>query len=249
MKQSFGKTLMSCFLTVTLMASVLAGAISVSCSSAKADTVSQSDVMYFDDVISSITNLGVFTQAQLDGFFGYVAPFVRDIEENSMYMVCVCHDTGTNNWAVQLFSCAATIYSYQFSSGGNTYHGLSSANGSAGSTKFRCRASLFTNGSNKNYIYYDALISVSDFLAKRTAINFDTIPGYQFVDWYGYPNTVDFAVSGRKFWLSHDVTLGNDSWSASKNLFYGSIPTIDFDLVKFKLGERTYLTVNDQKNN
>lgn len=242
MKQRF----LSGFIIVALMASVIAGAMGVSLRSAKADNVAESGDKYFNEVISAVSSLGVFTQAQLDGFFGYVAPFVRDIEENSQYMVCVCHDEGTNHWAIQLFSCATIIYSYTVNAGGTYYWGLSSANGAPGSTKFRCKASLFTNGSNVNWIAWNLNISVSDYLSRNKIIDFDTVPGYQYVDWYGYPDSKNFTVSGRKFWVSHPVAAGNGTWSCSRNLFYGDVPIVSYQIKAFTLGERTYLTTLDQ---
>ena len=83
MKQRF----LSIILCITLLASAIVGAISVSIKSALADQPSSDDTISFSEIMTYLGTTGVFTQEQLQGFDDYVRPKISDTEENENYIV------------------------------------------------------------------------------------------------------------------------------------------------------------------
>lgn len=241
MKQSFGKTLMSCFLAVTLMASVLAGAISVTCSPAKANDSAASGDAYLDDIYDYLVSTAAFNTTTLTQWFEYVTPYVQN-ETPGYFMVALEED---GNWQINLYQFKYNdvgTQPYTFYTGYNSYSGLSYySNGNANYDY----ADFWNKATLK---YYDGYGSCS---ISQSSVGMYRSSAYV---WSKSSSTADRAIPtvyekdyvGRNVYCSMAMAQSaNSNYAFSKNLFAGSAMRY-FNLVTFSVGIKRFITIDDQ---
>ena len=242
MKQSFGKTLLSCFLTVTLMASVIAGAISVSVLHAKADDPADYGTGYFLDLASDART--VLEGLSLPSYLSYFDEMVEYCENNwDSKLVVVLHTLDTDNYIFCVYSWRTDL-TFEYWSCNPTYMDM------------RC----FYVGQYNRYFYCDYAFKLTSSTAEKLSnfhvqidyasgdpANFNYtnnyfyyFPSYQIL---GYQDVVGYSNMLLRNYNGGNVT---NYFASNLELEAPAPPVIDFNLVKFKLGERTYLTTNDQ---
>ena len=242
MKQSFGKTLLSCFLTVTLMASVITGAISVSVLHAKADDPADYGTGYFLDMASEART--VLEGLSLPSYLSYFDEMVEYCENNwDSKLVVVLHTLDTDNYIFCVYSWRTDL-TFEYWSCNPTYMDM------------RC----FYVGQYNRYFYCDYAFKLTSSTAEKLSnfhvqidyasgnpANFNYtnnffyyFPSYQIL---GYQDVVGYSNMLLRNYNGGNVT---NYFTANLELEAPAPPVIQFDLVKFKLGERTYLTTRDQ---
>lgn len=242
MKQSFGKTLISCFLAVTLMASVIAGAISVSVLHAKADDPADYGTGYFLNMASEARS--VLEVLNLPSYLSYFDEMVEYCENNwDSKLVVVLHTLDTDNYIFCVYSWRTDLI-FDYWSCNPTYMDM------------RC----FYVGQYNKFFYCDYAFKLTDSTAQKLnnfhvqidlasgdPANFSYtnnymyyFPSYQIL---GYQDVVGYSNMLLRNYNGGNVT---DYFAANLVLEAPAPPVIQFDLVKFKLGERSYLTTRDQ---
>lgn len=242
MKQSFGKTLMSCFLTVTLMASVLAGAISVTCSPAKANGSAASGDAYLDDIYDYLVSTAAFNTTTLTQWFEYVNGIVEN--DSPDYFVVALEEGGS--WLITVYQFRWDVSQrslYTFYTSYNSVSGVSWF-GNSNSNWNYCE---FNRVARLKYVDgwgYCDLNSASVSLYETQAYTW--VKNQTSTSDYAVPSYYEYSRSGRNVYCSKAFSSGqNSSYSYSVNLFAGSA-TVYFDLGVFWLGTRQYLSILQQ---
>lgn len=240
MKQRF----LSIILCITLMASVIAGAISVSIKSASADQPSSDDTISFSEIMTYLGTTGAFTQEQLQAFDDYVRPKISDIEENENYLVSVIEDNGS--YAISLFMKDPRNGNWLTS---GLLYGSYELGISRAVTNNYCIASLryVPEFPQYNFCQVQNNLTTGTYFRLSSAYNFN-ISGTDKYLCMGTP--FDFAIPGRHCYWSKDVSAGTFNWGTSfsyiKNLTIDPPGPVGFNLAKFQIGVQTFLTIEDQ---
>ena len=239
MKQRF----LSTILCITLLASAIVGAISVSVKSVSADQPSSDDTISFSEIMTYLGNTGAFTVEQLQGFDDYVRPKISDTEENENYIVCVIEDSGS--YAISLFMKDSRV---SWVTSGLLY-GSYELGSSRPIANCYCIASLryVPEFPQYNFCQTQQNLVSATYLRLSGAYNF-SISGTDKYLCMGTP--FDFAISGRNCYWSKEVPAGTFNWGTSfsyiKNLTIDPPGPIGFNLAKFQIGVQTFITIEDQ---
>lgn len=239
MKRQF----LSILISVTLLASAIAGAISVSIKSASADQPSSDDTISFSEIMTFLGTTGAFTQETLQAFDDYVRPKISDTEENENYIVCVIVDNGS--YAISLFMKDSIV---DWVTSGLLY-GSYELGSSRPIANCNCIASLryVPEFPQYNFCQIQQNLVSATYLRLSSAYNF-SISGTDKYLCMGTP--FDFAISGRHCYWSKEVPAGTFNWGTSfsyiKNLTINPPGPVGFNLAKFQIGVQTFLTIEDQ---
>ena len=239
MKQCL-KMIASFLLITTLVASVCAGAISGSIKSAKADTPGSYSDLYVSTLASYIQSTGAFTTQELASFWDYVGPKIADNPSNTNYCFNVIWDRNTGCVCCCLYETwNGTFLTTVYSSGTVFLNRTPSNNGN-----MIRRAGLVYNpnlNGNEYHFIAQGINGASSYFTASGANQFSGETSY----YACFPNPYDIAISGRQVFCSKAV--GGTS-TCPQNLFPGDPPPQyePFNLIKFTLGSRTFLTVDKQ---
>lgn len=241
----------SLLLVVTLMASVIAGALSVSHVSAK--TLENSGTLYWDSLYDTLKDHQYVIQSDLRNFIDYCSPYIADIEENQNYVLFGIHETVYDCWVFSLFkfnSNTGTLYSNYRSSGSLSGIGYNNAVAPADWGSFTVMANMVINP--YGFWSYTAsnpsgLASIG-YLGQNRNFYFSAYNGgYDSPGKVCYANRYDCNTAERDVFSSKDISQGSDNWSGLKNIVAVSPSTeFHYDIKSFTLGERRYLTITDQ---
>lgn len=232
-------------LVVTLIASVLAGALSVSSVSAK--SYEDSGTLNWDNIYDTLKDHSGVNQSELRAFVDFCTPFVPDIEENQNYVMFAIHELTYDYWVISLFdfvSNTGNLYSNWRSSNSSSGVGTSiTYNGDSGT--FHLLANLVINGSGF-HCFYNLNTTYSSLMNNRSFY----FGGYSPSSDGGnpcYPTRFDVQTVDRDVFSSKSILQGSDNYSGVKNIVATVPQTVfPYDLKSFTLGERRYLTITDQ---
>lgn len=232
MKRQF----LSIILSVTLLASAIAGAISVSIKSAFADE--DPDLLYWADFRDEMLSLTVDTP-----YSSTMIAIFNEIESywnNQSFNVWVMFDPDGNISLLSLLRTNGTGFQGKGWNNPLEYQ----LNSGASPSYFRFENSFVYANSSFRWVS-DVGINISTPAARRSIIDMTT---------NGTPETYyctpfELNASGWKCYSLRDMTSGNaNGYSMTHNITNGHYipPVVEFSWKKFNVGERWYVTTVDQ---
>lgn len=234
--------LLAYLLVITVTASAIVGALAVSLHIAKADN--QTGEVYLDQIEEVLLHYEPDNVSEVESFFDLCNEKLSIVDTD--YFVFAMEDYDSNGWMVTLYQFPPNVPRVWYSYSSGNLSGVSTQS-NPGSNPYNSAvvvASLMSIGSSMN-VRYPSNISLQFSRAHTftsTILNGNT--GWR----CACPTIYNFNVSGRLVYSSIDISSGNGSWSMSKNLFPGAVPSpqFDFEIIAFWLGTRRYLTIVDQ---
>lgn len=233
MKQRY----LSIFLSITLMASVIAGAISVSVSTVKADDPS-GYTLYWEDFKDEMLQLALSTI--------HLSTMIAILNEIDSYW----DDPDFNVWIMRDPNGNISLLSYRRRNGsGFCGSGWTSpreyqlTSGTFPSYFSRESFFLYANGTFR-YIG-DTSLNVSSLPARRSIVDLETIGTIDAL----YCTPFEMEASGWKCYSLRTMSSGNaNGYTMPANIVEGSAPPeyLEYDIVTFYLGERLYFTFKEQ---
>lgn len=227
---------LSIFLSVTLMASVIVGAISVSISTVKADDPS-GYTLYWEDFKDEMLQLAIQTT-----YLSQMIAILNEIDsywDDPAFNVWIMKDPDGNISLLSLYRrngtgfCGSgwTTPEYQLTSG--AYPSL-----------FRQESSFVYSNGNFRWCS-DVSVNISGTTARTSIIDLETNGS---VDSF-YCTPFEFNASGWKCYSLRTMVSGNaNGYTMPANIVEGYAPPeyLEYDVVTFYLGERLYFTFKEQ---
>ena len=228
--------LTSWIIIFSLIASVIAGAISVSVDMANADT---GDVGYFDDLVAAARldcNTNFLTK--FDQYTDYMKQNFNDL------LICVIHDDGTGNWYFGSFLPNQSNYTWGWLLNSNdTFYRFYSIKPD-NNYNYGLYSQYCFKLNNGSYTDSGTFHSTLNYITNNNVNYSDTGRAYMV-------NPQITGTSGRKVYVNKDIPTYKDLnradyWTA--NLYSGTYvpPIIEYNWFKFNLGDRWYITTYDQ---
>ena len=239
MKQRLCKIVCS-LLTFSLIASVIAGAFRVSFNFAKADVPSHNLVWSdFYDLMLQYASGDITKQNKVNEINDYIQAHKDDAYFNIFVMI-------EGNSFSLLYGELTNVYEnsgwfcYQYVNNNGIRYTFRTRTQTGNSYMRVLGYAICSNGSYRSLVTTNSTETVSS--GNRTSAldfaNFNSDP------YFLYPCPFDIAVSGRKCYVLNDL-LGVDCDTLYGNIQFSPL-TFTYELVKFNLGERYYLTIKDQ---
>lgn len=235
MKRQF----LSIILSVTLLASAIAGAISVSIKTAEADSINASDPIYFMELLDTFISLQPSFEDDINDFFNFANPYISDIEENETNLVLVAYLDG--EYVVDVLDQNPTTLYYCQDRWGDKY-GLSGSDG---------QNTFYNTHSIGKIKISSSSISISYSINNKSSWGNSSWPSsydlFRWFDTYGIvPGKALFNKSGLKLYSSKPILTGSwDTASSASNLFAG-VSTRYCHLRQFTMGTRKLICLQEQ---
>lgn len=200
---------------------------------AKANPGDKTD-LYAEDLREYFLELKPNQAAQTNQFFNLLD---TALNPDNNYYVCALFNDG--DWLISIYSSGnlsmSTWYSYNQ---GSNWNGIS-----------RQPYSQNINAVKYAYLFYDGTLSYSfsqTQIGLTGPIAFDFNNPYTSLNYNAFPNTYNLALYN--VFTSRDIGSGSAGFTMTRNFFAGERPPeyIQFTMQSFKLGERWFLTINEQ---
>ena len=233
--------LLSFLLCVTVMASTIAGAMIVSFDFAKAAV---SDELYFDDLYSILDNLNIVPHSDLVSFLDYVDLYLDSDDDTNDNKFVVIENSGSN-WIICVWAFKSTLSApFTIYSKGGSNSGIKYSYTGTDPNPY----SVFTL-LHRLYIHDGSYSLTYNINSNKSCARSSEFSWPNNNDSWVFPSSYELNSSSNRLFINKSVVSGfTNGWTVSANLYQGSSvpPIIDFSFFKFNLGDRWFLTTNDQ---
>lgn len=190
--------------------------------------------LYSDELRDFFLELKPNQETQINQFFNLLD---TALNPDNNYYVCALFNDG--DWLISIYSSGNLSMSawYSYNQGSN-WNGIS-----------RLPYSQNINAVRYAYLFYDGTLSFNfsqTQVGLTGPIAFDFNNPYTSLNYNAFPNTYNLAAYD--VYTSRDIGSGSAGFTMARNFFAGERPPeyIEFTMQSFKLGERWYLTINEQ---
>lgn len=235
MKRQF----LSIILSVTLLASAIAGAISVSIKTAEADTIEATDTAYFMDFLDDVISVQPSMESEITEFFNLMNPYVGDTEENETRLTLMVNEGST--YIIQVMNVDSSNF-YYYKRFTDKY-GIAKDNSSSNSAPL--------GYTNIGSLYVDESNCVISYTNKSGSLW--GIPSLGNYTLYNYYNTYNLAPTpglfnreGLKFYCNKPILSGSWSISSSSANLLAGVSIRYCHLRQFTLGTRKLICLQEQ---